>query len=162
MHWACSLAASEAQAIPQGGETRDLLAHLLSWDHSNLLVYLLALIPLGVGIAHIIKGWKASFEKHFEADEDVMRYIRPVSRFGLIARGVVFIEIAVLLAISGSRYQATDPPGMKEALDALQNLPAGALILMVMALGLLAFSAYSFSEAAWRKINMDVPGVPQS
>jgi len=32
----------------------------------------------------------------------------------------------------------------------------------VMALGLLAFSAYSFSEAAWRKINMDVPGVPQS
>jgi hypothetical protein len=145
-----------------GGETRDLLANLLSWDHSNLLVYLLALIPLGVGIAHIIKGWKVSFEKYFEADEDVMRYIRPVSRFGLIARGVVFIEIAVLLAISGSRYQATDPPGMKEALDALQNLPAGALILMVMALGLLAFSAYSFSEAAWRKINMDVPGVPQS
>jgi hypothetical protein len=75
---------------------------------------------------------------------------------------VVFIEIALLLAISGSRYQATDPPGMKEALDALQNLPAGALILMVMALGLIAFSVYSFAEAAWRKINMDVPGVPQS
>ena len=91
-----------------------------------------------------------------------MRYIRPVSRIGLIARGVVFIEIALLLAISGSRYKAMDPPGMKEALDALQNLPAGGLILMVMALGLIAFSAYCFSEAAWRKINMDVPGVPIS
>ncbi|WCM48515.1 DUF1206 domain-containing protein [Pseudomonas sp. WJP1] len=145
-----------------GGETKDLLAHLLSWDHSNVLVYLVALVPLGVGIAHIIKAWKASFEKYFEADEDVMRYIRPVSRFGLIARGVVFIEIALLLVISGSRYQATDPPGMKEALDALQNLPLGGLILMVMALGLIAFSAYSFSEAAWRKINMDVPGIPRS
>jgi hypothetical protein len=115
-----------------------------------------------VGIAHIIKGWKASFEKYFEADEDVMRYVRPVSRFGLIARGVVFLEIAVLLAISGSTYQAMDPPGMKEALDALQNLPAGWLILMVMALGLIAFSAYSFSEACWRKINMDVPGVART
>lgn len=144
-----------------GGQTKDWLAHLLSWDHSNLLVYLIALIPLGVGIAHIIKGWKASFEKYFEADEDVMRYVRPVSRFGLIARGVVFIEIAFLLAISGSTYQAMDPPGMKQALDALQNLPAGWLILIVMALGLIAFSAYSFSEAFWRKINMDVPGVPR-
>ena len=142
-----------------GGQTKDWLAHLLSWDHSNLLVYLIAIIPLGVGIAHIIKGWKASFEKYFEADEDVMQYVRPVSRFGLIARGVVFIEIALLLAISGSTYQAMDPPGMKEALDALQNLPAGWLILIVMALGLIAFSAYSFSEAFWRKINMDVPGV---
>lgn len=142
-----------------GGQTKDWLAHLLSWEYSNLLVYLIALIPLGVGIAHIIKGWKASFEKYFEADEDVMRYVRPVSRFGLIARGVVFIEIALLLAVSGSAYQAMDPPGMKEALDALQNLPAGWLILMVMALGLIAFSVYSFSEACWRKINMDVPGV---
>ncbi|WP_439862942.1 DUF1206 domain-containing protein [Pseudomonas antarctica] len=142
-----------------GGQARDWLAHLLSWDHSNVLVYLIALVPLGVGIAHIIKGWKASFEKYFEADEEVMRYVRPVSRFGLIARGVVFIEIALLLAVSGSAYQAMDPPGMKEALDALQNLPCGWLILMVMALGLIAFAVYSFSEACWRKINMDVPGV---
>lgn len=143
-----------------GGQTKDWLAHFLSWDHSNLLVYLIALVPFGVGVAHIIKGWKASFEKYFEADEDVMRYVRPVSRFGLIARGVVFLEIALLLAISGSTYQAMDPPGMKESLDALQNLPAGWLILMVMALGLIAFSVYSFSEAFWRMINMDVPGVP--
>lgn len=139
------------------GKTKDLLAQLLSFEHSNLLIYLIALIPLGVGIAHIIKGWKATFEKYFEADDEVMRYVRPVSRFGLIARGVVFIEIAVLMAVSGSVYQATNPPGMKEALDALQNLPAGGVLLMLMALGLIAFSVYSFSEAAWRRIEMDVP-----
>jgi hypothetical protein len=46
---------------------------------------------------------------------------------------------------------------MKEALDALQNLPAGGVLLMLMALGLIAFSVYSFSEAAWRRIEMDVP-----
>jgi hypothetical protein len=143
-----------------GGQTKDLLATLLSWDHSNLLVYLVALVPLGVGIAHIIKGWKASFEKYFEADEDVMRYVRPVSRFGLIARGVAFIEIAALLAISGSSYQAMHPPGMKDALNGLQDLPAGGLVLMVVALGLIAFSVYSFAEACYRKINMDVPDAP--
>lgn len=89
-----------------------------------------------------------------------MFYVRPVSRFSLIARGVVLIEIALFLVVSGSTYKAMDPPGMKDALDALQNLPAGAVILM-MALGLIAFPVYSFVEAAWRKINMDVPGVPR-
>ncbi|NUT78715.1 DUF1206 domain-containing protein [Pseudomonas sp. C1C7] len=138
----------------QGGQTRDLLAHVLSWEESNLLVYLIAIVPLGVGIAHIIKGWKASFEKYFEADEEVMQYVRPVSRLGLMARGVVFIEIGLLLILSGSNYQALHPPGMKDALDALQNLPAGGLVLMLMALGLIAFSVYSFAEAAWRKINV--------
>jgi hypothetical protein len=145
-----------------GGQTKDLLATLLSWDHSNLLVYLMALVPLGVGIAHIIKGWKASFEKYFEADEEVMRYVRPVSRFGLIARGVAFIEIAALLAISGSSYQAMHPPGMKDALNGLQDLPAGGIVLMVVALGLIAFSVYSFAEACYRKINMDVPDAPHA
>lgn len=142
-----------------GSDAQDLLGYLLSWEHSNLIVYLVALVPLGVGIAHIIKGWKATFEKYFEAEEEVMRYVRPVSRFGLIARGVVFIEISVLLLVSGSTYQAMNPPGMKDALNALQNLPAGGVVLMLMALGLIAFSVYSFAEAFWRKINMDVPGV---
>ena len=144
------------------GQTNDLLAHLLSWDHSNLLVYLVALVPLGLGIVHIIKGWKASFEKYFEADEDVMRYVTPVSRFGLIARGIAFIEIAALLVLSGSSYQAMHPPGMKEALNGLEDLPGGGLILLVVALGLIAFAAYSFAEAVWRRINMDVPDAPEA
>jgi hypothetical protein len=33
---------------------------------------------------------------------------------------------------------------------------------MVVALGLIAFSVYSFAEAAWRKINMDVPSAPHA
>ncbi|AKF51781.1 DUF1206 domain-containing protein [Pseudomonas syringae pv. aptata] len=145
-----------------GGQAKDLLAAILSWDHSNLLVYVVALVPLGLGIVHIIKGYKASFEKYFEADEDVMKYVRPVSRFGLIARGVAFIEIAVLLAVSGSSYQAMHPPGMKDALNGLQDLPAGGLVLLIVALGLIAFSVYSFAQAAWRRINMDVPDAPES
>ena len=145
-----------------GGQTQDLLAHLLSWPHSNLVVSLVALVPLGVGLAHLAKGWKASFERYFEADEEVMRYVRPVSRFGLVARGVVFIEIGLLLAVSGSRYQAMHPPGLKDALNALQNMPFGGVMLMVMALGLIAFAVYSFAEAFWRRIEMDVPGVPKS
>ncbi|TWI54959.1 uncharacterized protein DUF1206 [Pseudomonas duriflava] len=140
-----------------GGQTQDFLAKMLAWDHSNLVIRAIALIPLGVGIAHLIKGWKASFEKYFQANANVMKIVRPVSQFGLIARGIAFIEIAFILGISGSRYQATNPPGIKDALNGLQNLPFGQFVLLVVALGLIAFAVYSFAEAIWRRINMNVP-----
>ncbi|HEX8591999.1 MAG TPA: DUF1206 domain-containing protein [Pseudomonas sp.] len=146
----------------EGGKTEDFLSTVLSWDHSNVLIYLVALVPLVVGIIHIVKGWKATFEKYFDADEQVMRYVRPISRFGLIARGVAFIEIAALLAVSGSSYQAMHPPGMKDAMQGLESLPMGWLVLSVVAVGLMAFALYSFAEARWRKINMDVPDAPEA
>ncbi|WP_426143243.1 DUF1206 domain-containing protein [Pseudomonas sp. DWP3-1-2] len=151
-----------SKSSEEGGKTQDLLSTVLSWDYSNLLIYLVALVPLVVGIIHIIKGWKASFEKYFEADEHVMRYVRPLSRFGLIARGVAFIEIAALLALGGSRYQAMHPPGIKDAMNGLESLPMGWLVLSVVAVGLMAFAGYSFAQAFWRKINMDVPDAPHA
>lgn len=87
------------------------------------------------------QGLEGVVKKCFEADKDVIRYVRPVSRFGLIARGVVFIQIALLLAVSGSAYQAVDPPGMKEALDALQKLTGGWLA---------ARNAGSVGSSKWR------------
>ncbi|HAW23698.1 MAG: DUF1206 domain-containing protein [Gammaproteobacteria bacterium] len=135
----------------------DFLSGVLGWKYSNYLIYLVALVPLGVGIAHIIKGWKAKFEKYFYASEHVMKWVRPISRAGLIARGVAFLVVAGMLFTGGSRYEPTDPPGLEDALNALQNLPFGAFWLSLVGLGLVAFAVYSFSEAIWRRI--DTPAV---
>lgn len=131
----------------------DFLSGLLGWKYSNYLVYAVALIPLGVGIAHIIKGWKAKFEKYFYASEDVMRWVRPISRAGLIARGIAFLIVAGMLFSGGTRYEPTDPPGLEDALNALQSLPFGAFWLSIVGLGLVAFALYSISEAIWRRID---------
>ena len=135
------------------GGGSDFLSGLLGWEYSNYLVYAVALIPLGVGIAHIIKGWKAKFEKYFYASEDVMRWVRPISRAGLIARGVAFLIVAGMLFSGGTRYEPTDPPGLEDALNALQSLPFGAFWLSLVGLGLVAFALYSISEAIWRRID---------
>jgi hypothetical protein len=140
-----------------GSAGGDFLSGLLGWKYSNYLVYLVALVPLGVGVAHIIKGWKAKFEKYFYASEQVMRWVRPISRVGLIARGVAFLIVAGMLFSGGTRYKPTDPPGLEDALKALQNLPFGTFWLSLVGLGLVAFAIYSFSEAIWRRI--DTPAV---
>lgn len=83
-----------------------------------------------------------------------MRLVRPVSRIGLAARGGSFLIIAGLLFMGGSRYEPTDPPGLKEALEALQGMPAGGALLLAIGVGLLAFAVYSFAEARWRRIDL--------
>ncbi|AHL76381.1 membrane protein [Stutzerimonas stutzeri] len=148
------LGSSIGESAGGGSGNGDFLSGLLGWKYSNYLVYVVALVPLGVGIAHIIKGWKAKFEKYFYASEDVMRWVRPISRAGLIARGVAFLIVAGMLFSGGARYEPTEPPGLQEALNALQNLPFGTFWLSLVGLGLVAFALYSMSEAIWRRIDM--------
>lgn len=137
-----------------GSGGSDFLSGLLGLDNSNLLIYAIALIPLGTGIAHLVKAWRAGFERYFQCPEDVMRWVRPVSQAGLAARGVVFLIISMLLFVGGARHDPTNPPGVKEALDALQGMPFGSLLLLVIGLGLAAFAVYSFAEARWRRIDL--------
>ncbi|MCJ0974079.1 DUF1206 domain-containing protein [Pseudomonas sp. PS1] len=147
------LGSSLGQSQDGGGGGGDFLSGLLGWRFSNYLVYLVALIPLGVGIAHIIKGWKAKFERYFYASEQVMRWVRPISRAGLIARGAAFLVVAGMLFSGGRRYEPTQPPGLEDALNALQTLPFGTFWLALVGIGLIAFALYSLSEAIWRRID---------
>ncbi|MBA1272187.1 DUF1206 domain-containing protein [Stutzerimonas azotifigens] len=148
------LASLTGDGSGSGGGNGDFLSRFLGWRNSNLVIYLLALIPLGVGVAHLIKAWRGSFERYFQCDEQKMRLITPVSRIGLVARGSVFLIISALLLVGGNRYEPTDPPGLKEALQALQGLPLGWLLLGAVGLGLLAFALYSFAQALWRRIDL--------
>ncbi|MCW3150037.1 DUF1206 domain-containing protein [Stutzerimonas stutzeri] len=143
-----------ASGNSSGGGKADLLQRLLGLQHSKWLIYVVALVPLGAGIAHLIKAWRAHFERYFQCDSQTMRLVRPISRIGLAARGCVFLIIAALLFMGGSRYQPTDPPGLKEAFEALQRLPAGSWLLLAIGIGLLAFALYSFAEARWRRIDL--------
>ncbi|MFH7572073.1 DUF1206 domain-containing protein, partial [Pseudomonas syringae pv. tagetis] len=101
--------------------------------------------------------YKSSFEKYYESYEDVMKYESTLSRFGLISRGLAFIEVEVLLDLIGSSYQAMHRPGMKDELNGLQQQPPPALLLKIVAQGLIEISLNSFPEAARRKKNNDVP-----
>lgn len=137
-----------------GQSGKDSLQRLLAWDHANLMLFAVALVPLGVGLAHLIKAWTADFTRYFQADEQVMRWLRPLARLGLAARGCAFLIIAALLIFGGRRYRPTDPPGLEDALDALQSLPAGTWLLLAIGLGLLCFALYCFAQARWRRIDL--------
>jgi hypothetical protein len=120
--------------------------------------WLVALVGIGVvigGVAQFVRAWKRSFEKHLmtaKMDANERRLALHTGQLGLSARGVVFVITGLFLIQAAVRYDASQVRGLRGALDALAAQPHGQLLLGVVALGLVAFGAYSFLEARYRRI----------
>ena len=125
----------------------------ISSTPGQIVLALVGLAVSGAGAAHIVKGYKAGFEKYMDIPPRQMSWARPLCQFGLIARGIVWLMIGWFLIQSALKARAGDIAGMGEALNTLASSPYGDWLLGIIALGLLAFGIYSFLEAAYRRIN---------
>lgn len=139
-----------------GGDqgTQTWVAKLMGEPYGVWLVGLIGAAIAGAGIAHAIKGAKAKFEKRFKPGYDKMGWVRPVCRFGLVARGVVFLIIGGFFVHAAWTYDPSKAKGLSGALASLQQQPFGQILLGIVALGLLAFGIYSIVEAVYRRIGV--------
>lgn len=139
-----------------GGDesSREWTAWLMAQPFGQWLVALLGVSVIGAGVAHFVKGWRAGFEAHFQMSPDERRFIRPVSRFGLMARGLVFVIIGGFFVVAAVQQDPSEARGLSGALRALQEQPYGWLLLAVVALGLVSFGAYSLLESRYRIISL--------
>lgn len=134
------------------GQTQDWTARLMSQNYGRWLVFAFGLAVIGAGFAHIYKGGSGKFKKHFSMDSQTMRWADPVCKFGLIARGVVFLIIGGFFTMAAWQFDPSKARGLDGALEALQRQPFGPYLLGVVALGLIAFGVYSILEAVYRRI----------
>ena len=132
-------------------------AHVLArFVGAQATALVLAAVFAIVGGAHIVKAIRRKYRNHISADRQMMRYVDPIAMAGLSARGAIFGVIALLLFRRGlAAGENGGTPGLREALDFIISLPLGSMLLGVTAVGLLAFSLYSFIEAGWRRINVE-------
>ena len=150
----------------EGGGQRGPVASFLSGIvGSQWVALVLALVFAGVAIAHFWKAGKRKYEEHFRASQRVMRFVHPVAIIGLVARGLVFTVIALLLFWRFNQERAAtddgqETPGLTEALDFVQSLPAGQWLLGALGVGLILFALYSIAEAIWRRINVEHASTP--
>jgi Domain of Unknown Function (DUF1206) len=142
-----------------GGDdgARNWTAWLLQQPFGRWLVGLIGLAIVGAGIAHMIKGYRARFEQYLQMDAATLEKVSPVCRFGLIARGVVFVIIGGFLIVAAVEFDSAQARGLQGALQTLQQQPYGWVLLGIVALGLVAFGVYSLVEARYRRIDMPDP-----
>ena len=136
-----------------GDPTGHWLASAARIGLAKVILGAVALAFAGAGAAMIWKGAKAGFEKYFRCPEDTMRWLRPLSRFGLIARGAVFVIIAALFVRGGLAYDAESAPGLEDAFRAIESFDFGWLLLLATGAGLFAFGLYSLAEARYRHVS---------
>ena len=82
----------------------------------------------------------------------VQRCITVAGTVGYLARMVVFGLVGIFLIKAAVDYRPSAAVGLGGALAKLLHEPFGPDLLGVVAAGLIAFAAYSLSDARYRKI----------
>lgn len=113
-------------------------------------------IAIGVGfivggIVTAIKGATRSFEKYIHVPNRT-RMLTYICMYGLISRGIVFAITGILFTYAGFSVDPDQAGGIAEALEWLRQLPFGAFLYLVMALGLAAFGIYNLIAARYRTV----------
>jgi hypothetical protein len=155
--YALSLVGVFSGSGDSGSSNEHPVADFLAGIVGNRVVALgFAIVFFGVAIAHVWKAIQQKYDEHFDAPERLMKIIHPISMVGLIARGAVLAVIAILFFYrflhGGSASE--NSPGLEAALEFINQLPFGSILLLAMGVGLIAFAAYSFVEAYWRRVDV--------
>ncbi|HZW15704.1 MAG TPA: DUF1206 domain-containing protein [Brevundimonas sp.] len=151
---AFSLMAGAPADPPGDGVTRsrEHAAAVLSLPLGQWLLVAGGLAILGVGVSNIVKACREDFTEYLACSDRLCRRVAPLARAGHVARGLAYLPLASLVVLAGLDARASEVTSFGSALDAVERQPAGPWILVVAALGFVAFGAFSFIEARFRRI----------
>lgn len=135
--------------------TQDWTALLLKQPFGQFLVVIVGLVVLAIAVYLYMKAYKASFQSRLNLSSvrsSVRKGIINLGRLGYAALGVVFTIIGIFLIVAAVKFNPNDAVGLDGALRNLLQQPFGPVLLVIVALGLIAYGIYSFAEARYRRI----------
>lgn len=119
--------------------------------------WLLALAAAGIaayGMYQVVRAVTGDVRKHLRLDDldaDTARWAVRTSRFGVGARGAVFVMVGWLVAQAALRERPERAGGTEDALRAFQS-GHGPWLLGIVALGLIAYAMHQFLNARYRVV----------
>ena len=134
--------------------TEGWTARLMALPWGRLLVAAVGvgmLVYAGQQFRKAFKGRKVV--RHLDLRElgpDAQRNVLRLGRFGVAARGVVFVIAGAFLVLAARHGDPTEAAGLPGALEALQAAPWGPWLMGLVALGLLAFGLFQIVQARYR------------
>jgi hypothetical protein len=134
-----------------GNQTQKFLVMIMSKPWGHLVIGLIGLVVIAVGLQQIYQGFNSSFDKQFQTYRMTAQQIKwatQMGRFGTAARGFVFALIGGSLVLAAVNSNSSQQIGFDPALTSLLHQPYGIWLLGIVAIGLIAFGAYSLLSAA--------------
>nr|WP_246256131.1 DUF1206 domain-containing protein [Isoptericola halotolerans] len=138
-----------------GGEQQEsLTATVLETPAGRWLVAAGGLVVVGVGVFHVVKGWRKKFLEDLRSTGGgtVGAAVVRLGQVGYVAKGVALGVLGGLFVAAGVTHDADKAGGLDDALRTIQDQPFGTALLVVTGVGIAAYGAYSFARARYAKV----------
>ena len=135
-------------------QTADTTAKLMSAPGGRVLVAAVGLAIVVVGGYHVYKGWKKKFleDLHRLPSGTAGPVVRRLGVAGYVLKGVALAIVGVLFVTAAVEADPSKATGLDGALHTLRDQPAGVALLVIVALGFVAYGIYSFVRARYGRI----------
>lgn len=133
---------------------RGWTAWLMSYPAGQWLVGIIGLVIAGYGLRQLYRAYAIKLDKMLalgEMQPDARQWAVRISRFGIAARGVVFAIIGGFLLVAAYKQDPDEARGIGGALESLHRTGYGPWLLILVALGLIAYGVYEFVRAKYRR-----------
>jgi len=152
--------AATSYAFATGGgkssdqQTTDATAKLMEATGGRLLVGAIGVAIVVVGVYHVVKGLRQRFLRDLRSlpGGTTGTAVRWTGMVGYVAKGVALGVVGVLFVVAAQHANPQEAGGIDTALRKLGEQPAGDLLLVLVALGLIAFGVYSFVRARFGRV----------
>jgi hypothetical protein len=138
-----------------GDGTKTTIASVLTHPGGGPLTVVIGLVAIMVGLGQFLESYRATFKEDLKGAE-MSASERDIAiglgRFGMFARGVVFLVIGWFLVQAGLHHDAGQVQGFGGAFQFLLVQPFGRVLLGVIALGFVALGLHSLAGARWIRL----------
>lgn len=155
---AASLAIGASNSGGGGKSKEDWTAIVMQQPFGRWLVGLVGALIIGIGCWRLYQAYQIKFRKKLnlsELNSEQQDWLVNVSRFGIAARGVVFIAIGFFVLQAAHQYNPDKVRGLDGVLLTFAQQPFGKVFLALTAAGLVAYAVYLFVEARYSRIKIN-------
>jgi Domain of Unknown Function (DUF1206) len=135
--------------------TQKTISSILEHPEGGWLTVLIGVVAIGIGLGQWVEAYRAVFKRDLKGAEmsDAQRNVAvALGRFGMFARGVVFLIIGWFTVQAGLHHDPGQVQGFGGAFMFLLAQPFGHLVLGVVALGFIALGLHSLASARWIRL----------
>lgn len=133
--------------------SRSASATLLAHPGGQFLLGAIGLGILGVGVYFVVKGLRRSFTKELAiTDSTPRRGVMGMGVAGYVAKGIAVGVMGILFVVAAFDHDSSNASGLDGALKTLATLPAGAVVLIAVGIGLACYGVYNFARARYARL----------
>ncbi|MBO3086883.1 DUF1206 domain-containing protein [Cellulomonas dongxiuzhuiae] len=135
---------SVVQGASGGGRTQSATAQMMQSPGGRLLVGAVGVGVVVVGVYHVYKGLTKKFLEDLNRlpSGTPGRVARRAGVAGYAAKGLALTIVGGLFVLAAATANPEEASGLDGALQTLRDAPAGPVLLLLVAAGLVAFGAY--------------------